>query len=180
MTRLLFTTPRLRCRQWAAEDLDVIHAVYSDPEAMRWVGDGQPISRTACEHWLEVTWANYSERGYGMFALEGIDSGAIIGFCGLVHPGGQVEPEVKYALLRSAWGQGLASEAIPALLAYGYARHGLDRIIATVAPENLPSQRVLLKAGMRLVKQRRDESGALDHVYAWLAPGTRTATGQKP
>ena len=97
--------------------------------------------------------------------------GQVVGFCGLVHPGGQAEAEVKYAFLRSHWGQGLASEAVPALLAYGATQHRLTRIIATVAPANLASQRVLTKAGMSLSHQRRNEDGSLTCVYEWVAPG---------
>ena len=47
---------------------------------------------------------NYAKRGYGMFALEEKATGRVVGYCGIVHPGGQPEPEVKYALRRSHWG----------------------------------------------------------------------------
>lgn len=53
-------------------------AVYSDPEGMRWVGDGQPIRKDECEAWFEVTEKNYAKRGYGMFAIEKRDSGAVV------------------------------------------------------------------------------------------------------
>ena len=167
----LFETERMRCRRWLPEDLDALFAVYADPEAMRWVGDGEPINRAACAQWMEVTLGNYARRGYGMFALEERSSGAAIGFCGLVHPGGQPEPELKYAFLKSHWGQGLASEAVPALLAHGWRAHGLGRVIATVAPGNLASQRVLLKAGMRPLPHRQNDDGSLTYVYEWKAPG---------
>ncbi len=136
---------------------------------MRWVGDGEPITQAACHEWFKVTEANYAKRGYGMFALESTESGSVIGFCGLVHPGGQLEPEVKYAFLRSCWGKGYASEAVPALLAYGAATHGLLHIIATVAPDNLASQRVLVRSGMRFSRQRHNEDGSLTNVYHWRA-----------
>ena len=157
---MLFETPRLRCRRWTPDDLDALVAVYSDPEAMRWVGDGSPISVNKCREWLAVTAQNYEVRGYGMFALESKESRQVVGFCGLVHPGGQSEPEAKYAFLRSQWGTGLASEAIPALLAYGRSTHGLTEIIATVAPDNVASQRVLRKAGFSLLRERRNEDGS--------------------
>lgn len=86
---------------------------------MRWVGDGQPITWQACRNWLLVTQANYNWVGYGMFTLVARESGAVAGFAGLVHPDGQAAAEVKYAFLRSFWGQGLASETVPLLLAYG-------------------------------------------------------------
>lgn len=40
----------------------------------------------------------------------------VIGFCGLVHPNGQPDAEIKYALRREQWGQGFASEAAAGLL----------------------------------------------------------------
>ena len=53
-----------------------------------------------------VTAENYDHRGYGMFALVERETGAVVGFCGLVHPGGQTEAEIKYAFLRTALGPG--------------------------------------------------------------------------
>jgi len=178
---VLFETARLRCRRWVATDLEPLLAVYADAEAMRFVGDGRPITRDECARWLEVTAANYARRGYGMFALESrpaqvrnaggapAEPATVVGFCGLVHPGNQVQPEVKYAFRRSHWGLGLASEAVPALLRYGAAAHGLAHVIATVAPGNAASQRVLRKAGMRLDHERRNDDGSMTLVFAWRA-----------
>ena len=170
MPSALFRTTRLLCRRWVVEDFDALYQVYGDPYAMRWVGSGEPLTQSACHEWFKVTEVNYAKRGYGMFALESTESGLVVGFCGLVHPGGQPEPEVKYAFLRSCWDKGYASEAVPALLAYGAATHGLFHIIATVALENLASQRVLGKSGMRLRYQRQNEDGTLTNVYYWQAP----------
>lgn len=171
MVKLIFESKRLICRRMILEDRDALFAVYSDSVAMRWVGDGQPLTELQCDEWYKVTQANYVKRGYGMFVLQDRSSSQVIGFCGLVHPGGQPEAEVKYALLRPHWDQGLASEAVPALLAYGASEHGLPRIIATVAPENLASQRVLEKAGMALFQRREHPEGAI-LVYEWLRPSS--------
>ncbi|MBL8525147.1 MAG: GNAT family N-acetyltransferase, partial [Betaproteobacteria bacterium] len=46
---------------------------------------------------------------------------------------------------------------------------GLNRIIATVAPANLASQRVLLKAGMTLAHLRPNDDGTVTQVYEWHA-----------
>lgn len=183
MTARVFETPRLFARRLGADDVDALHAVYGDDEAMRWVGDGQALSREGCAAWVGVTQRNYATRGYGMFALlERAAPAEVVGFAGLVHPGGQEAAEIKYALRRSHWGRGLASEAAAALLSHGARVHGLRRIIATVDPENLASQRVLLKAGMQLGELRRDADGALTQYFVWLAPGAGTAraAGQSP
>lgn len=166
-SRAVFESRRLRCRRWRPNDIETLFAVYSDLEGARWVGDGKPITYVECERWLQVTEANYTKRGYGMFALEHRLSGLVIGFCGLVHPDEQTEAEIKYAFLPAYWGQGYASEAVPALLEYGALRHGLTRIIATVAKGNLASQRVLLKSGMGYSHTICEEDGSQTLVYEW-------------
>lgn len=167
MSELVLQTRRLLARRIGPTDVEPMLGVYGDPEVVRWVGDGKALGRAQCEKWVEVTQANYASRGYGMFALEARESGAIVGFCGLVHPGGQAEAEVKYAFHRSCWGQGLATEAVSALLPYGASRFGLTEIIATTAPENAASHRVLLKAGMRRGALRREDDGSLTQLFAW-------------
>lgn len=162
-----FQTERLLVRRWRDADLPALLAVYGDAEAMRWVGDGRAITQDECVQWLGVTRSNYEKRGYGMFAIEERDSPGAIGFCGIVHPGGQPEPEVKYALLRSRWGRGLATEAVSALIAYGTRTHGLAFMIATAASENTASHRVLLKAGMQRAELRANEDGTHTQLFHW-------------
>ncbi len=156
LTTPLFTTERLLVRQIDHADIDDMFAVYGDAESMRWVGDGVPLPRDGCAHWVDVTRTNYEKRGYGMSALVLKTTGEVVGFCGLVHPGGQAEPEIKYALKRAFFGQGFASEAVIGMLRYGRETLGLRHIIATVAPENTVSLRVLQKAGMVEVSRSAD------------------------
>ncbi len=139
----LFETKRLQVRHLTSSDLDAMFAVYSDPEAMIYVGDGEPITRDECVQWIDITEKNYEKRGYGMSAVVFAETNSVIGFCGLVHPGGQEEVEIKYALLREYWGQGLATEVVRGMLAYGAERFAMQSVIATVAPDNAASQRVL-------------------------------------
>lgn len=144
-----------------------MHAVYGDAVIVRWVGDGIPLDRSQCEHWIEITHRNYATRGYGMLALVARDTGDIAGFGGLVHPGGQPEAEIKYALRREYQGQGLATEAAAGLLRYGAEALGIRTVIATVDPENLASLRVLLKAGMQQGELRRNDDGSLTQLFSW-------------
>lgn len=171
--RELFRTERLVVRALDAGDVDALLAVYGDARAMRWVDDGRPLDRAGCERWVEVTEGNVATRGYGMCALVLAESGEVVGFCGLVHPGGQEEPELKYALARDRWGLGLATEAARGMFAYGARHFGLERVIATTAPENEASQRVLRKTGMRHAESRREGDGTPVEVFVWRAPERR-------
>jgi RimJ/RimL family protein N-acetyltransferase len=171
----LFETERLAVRAMQPLDEANLWAVYGDPDAMRYVHDGQPIPREDCARWVEVTARNVEQRGYGMSAIElrelhGGDANPVIGFCGLVHPGGQPEVELKYALLKEHWGRGLATEAARGLLAWGVARFGMDAVIATTAPGNLGSHRVLAKCGFERAELRVEEDGEEVQVFRWRRP----------
>jgi RimJ/RimL family protein N-acetyltransferase len=161
----LFRTARLIVRRLQETDVDAMLAVYGDADAMRWVGDGGVLVREQCLRWLAVTQGNYDTRGYGMAALVLLDSGVVAGFCGIVHPHGQVEAEIKYALARDHWGKGLATEAVVGMLGYAGGRLGLRQVIATTAAENLASHRVLLKAGMSPLEREDRDPGGMDFVW---------------
>ncbi|MCA9784227.1 MAG: GNAT family N-acetyltransferase [Calditrichaeota bacterium] len=173
MSDTVFETERLRVRRWRDSDLEPLLAVYGDPEAMKWVDDGKPIAHDECVRWLGVTRANYEARGYGMFAVEEKGALGVIGFCGLVHPGGQPEPEVKYAYRRSHWGRGIATEVVVGLIRFCAREFGIRHLIATTAPENTASHRVLLKAGLTQGLQRQEDDGTLTQIFDW-----RSAEGQ--
>ena len=105
-----------------------------------------------------------------MFALEDRATGQVVGFAGLVHPGEQPEAEVKYALARSWWGRGLATEAVRHLLEAAAGRFGLADVIATVAPAHVASQRVLAKAGLTRRADRVEDDGTRTLVYGSALP----------
>ncbi len=170
MSDLLFETERLDVRRLRRSDLPALLAVYGDLDAMRWVGDGSALTTEDARRWLDVTERNVATRGYGMCTLTRRSDGAVVGFCGLVHPGGQPLPEIKYALERAHWGQGLATEAACGLLDWGARCFGLRHVIATTAPDNSASHRVLRKAGMRDGALRRNDDGTTTQLFEWRAP----------
>ncbi|MDB4474056.1 GNAT family N-acetyltransferase [Opitutaceae bacterium] len=161
----LFETDRLWIRQIDMADEPAMFAVYSDPVGARFVDDGLPIERDEVGPWIVKTRENYRSYGYGMSVIMERASDAAVGFIGLVHPGGQVEPEVKYSLRRESWGHGFASEALTGMVAYGQREHGLREIIATVDPAHLASQHVLTKCGFSLREDRSNDDGSITHVF---------------
>lgn len=167
MSDIVFCTERLLVRRLRDSDLMALSAVYGDKEAMTWVGDGQPLDLEQCAHWLDITRRNYQVYGYGMFAVEQLATSVVIGFCGIVHPQEVAVPEIKYAYLRTFWGQGYATEAAIGLLRYGTAAHGLKHIVATVAPANTSSHQVLQKSGMRRGEPKIEKDGSETLVFHW-------------
>jgi [ribosomal protein S5]-alanine N-acetyltransferase len=59
----------------------------------------------------------------------------------------RVSAEIGYWLGEPFWGRGITTEALAALTAYAVATHGLTRVYAVPFASNVPSCRVLEKAG---------------------------------
>jgi RimJ/RimL family protein N-acetyltransferase len=162
----IFTTERLAARRLRPGDLDDFYAICSNEEAMRYMGDGQPLTREQTEAWIDVSLTNYEVRGWGCFGVTPLESDRLIGFCGFARP--PERPgivELIYAFLPEHWGKGYATEAAGAMLEFGFTESGLTRIEATVDPTNLASKRVLEKIGM-IYERTGQEDGVLVDYYA--------------
>ncbi len=143
------TTERLHLRPFAEGDRAAIHAVYADPDVMRFVGHG--AHRTMAETATALrTYTDVLDRhGFSVVAVLERDSGELVGDAGL-HPLGGVGPELElgYTLARRAWGRGYATELGRALVAHAFAQPAVPRVVAQVEPENVASRHVLTKLGM--------------------------------
>jgi len=142
-------TARLRLRPFGAADRDAIHAIYSDPEVMRYVGHGAHRTTAETARALRGYADALRTRGYGFVAVVELSSGVLIGDGGL-HPlaGRGPDVELGYTLARDAWGRGYATEIGSALVAHAFEALGVPRVMAQVEPENAASRRVLEKLGM--------------------------------
>ena len=143
-------TARVRLRYLTLEDLDDLFRIYSNPEVMKYVGKG---ARTKDETLSAlVSMIEHWKHGFGMWAIIHKDSSKFIGRCGLCFLDNTPEIELGYTLDKPYWNMGLATEASLAILKYGFEQIGLKRIVAIARPENLASQRVMQKVGMKFEK----------------------------
>jgi [ribosomal protein S5]-alanine N-acetyltransferase len=142
-------TQRLRLRPFRDFDRDAIHAVYADPEVMRYVGHGAHRTEAETTRALRGYAEALRARGYGFVAVIERSSGVLIGDGGL-HPlaGRGPDVELGYTLARDAWGRGYATEMGSALVTHAFEALGVPRVMAQVEPENAASRHVLEKLGM--------------------------------
>jgi RimJ/RimL family protein N-acetyltransferase len=150
-------TERLVLRRWRAEDVQPYAALCSDPEVMRWIGDGSTATFEESERAIERFEQLWEQNGFGLFAVEEKASGLLIGFVGLSIPTflPEILPaiEIGWRLARSAWGKGLATEGARAALAFGFGRRELDRIVSIHQGGNVASEKLMQKLGMRLERE---------------------------
>lgn len=145
-------TARLQLRALKPDDLDDLCLIFGDSEVMRWISGGKPRPREETEKGLLRTLDGWKKRGFGLWAMTEKEREKVIGYCGLMPLDDTTEIEVAYGLAKSEWGRGFASEAAHASLRFGFEELKLERIVAVVNPENIPSQRVLEKLGMTHTK----------------------------
>ena len=168
---IVLETDRLILRHIEWSDLDALHALMSEPDVMRYVGNGSPKTRQQTERlmgfWIADNgraWAEHTlqrlpqlrraierEAHFALWATVEKRSNQLVGRCGLLawDLEGRNEVEVGYMIAKSHWGQGFATEAARAIRDYGFERLGFERLISLIQPRNVASQRVAIKNGMR-------------------------------
>jgi ribosomal-protein-alanine N-acetyltransferase len=143
-------TARLHLRPLEPGDLDDYYRrIFADPEVMRGLPSGKPVPRESFDGRIrQVMLGPWEEHGFGPWIVVHRADGRVIGHCGLRHWDELSGVEVFYALARSYWGAGLATEGARASLRFGFEHLGLERIVAAAKADNLASRRVLEKIGM--------------------------------
>lgn len=161
-------TPRLLVRHFVPEDAEALFRIHSNPQVAQHMGDGKPLTYEHCVKWVETSIHNYQTKGFGASAVIEKSTHEFVGCCGLIYDLERSEPEIPeviYSFEPCYWGQGFASEIASAMLNYGLEQCGLQRILATIAPENLASQRVVEKAGMVFDREEIESDGLPSLFY---------------
>ena len=146
-------TDRLLLRMFGPEDLDELARLFSDPDVMRYVGEGQPVNREEADRALQSIIKHWQTHGFGRWAAVDKRTREFVGFGGLRSLFGT--PEVVYHLAPAHWGKGLATELGRASLRFGFEDRQFDRIVAIAKPLNTASVHVMEKLGMHFEKDAR-------------------------
>ena len=148
------STPRLLLRPRQRADLDKQVALDSDPEISIY-SDVDILVRSAGRNPRDVRKRIKAEMAAkptmpgGVWVIEWKERPGFLGLCGLLPFAMTASMTLYFRVIRSGWGQGIATEAARAVLAHGFVGLNLPTITALVHPDNLPSRRVVEKIGMR-------------------------------
>jgi ribosomal-protein-alanine N-acetyltransferase len=144
------STGRFHLKPLGPEDRDDLFAHFSDPATVAYM-DIDPLTDVS-EADGTIAWAmGLLDAGRGVRWAVRDRGGAFvgtIGFNSLVRERGS-RGEIGYDVVRARWRQGVMSEVLPAVTAYGFATLQLHRIEATVTPGNLASVALLERNGFR-------------------------------
>ncbi|MFP3944997.1 MAG: GNAT family N-acetyltransferase [Alphaproteobacteria bacterium] len=143
-------TGRLRLRRARIDDLEAVHRILSNADAMRYWATAPHTSLEESRQWLESMIASSRGKSFD-FIVE--HQGRPIGKAGMFRV-----PEIGFILHPDEWGRGFAYEALSAIIPAAFARFPIPRIKADVDPRNGPSLKLLERLGFR-------ETGRAENTY---------------
>ncbi|MDQ6879363.1 MAG: GNAT family N-acetyltransferase [Candidatus Dormibacteraeota bacterium] len=144
----MIKTARLLLRVPVPDDIDGLTAVFSDHEAMRYIGEGAIKSRAEVARQIEDERAYFDEHGFTMFTVVRKADREVLGDCGLWTWKETGETEIGWHLARKFWGQRFGSEAAVAVLDFAN-QAGLDQLICMVQTENVASLHIAERLGFQ-------------------------------
>ncbi|MDR3552862.1 MAG: GNAT family N-acetyltransferase [Clostridia bacterium] len=169
-------TPRLILRKFELSDAQAMFNNWaSDSEVtrfLRWdAHQSVNVTREVLRGWV----GNYGEgHDYFHWVIVLRETGLPVGAISLLNVSRRDQcAEVGYCLGRRYWGRGIMTEALRAVLEFGFLRAGFNRIEAAHSVRNPASGRVMQKAGMKhegsLRESYRSSNGFEDcELYAAL------------
>ncbi len=170
-------TERLILRKMVLNDAEAVFAYASNSEVSRYTLWETHRSIEDSRAFLEFATQKYENGGEPDWGIVYRGNGCLVGACGLVNwEAEHARAEVGFVLSREYWGRGLMSEAVRAILRFGFERMNLNRIEARCIAENAASARVMEKAGMvyeGTLRQREYIKGTYRDIklYAILKKG---------
>ncbi len=155
-----FTTDRLVIRDWADDDAERMHDMYSRPDVVRFLGAAptpMPSVDAARARIARGRSANDAQRAagrpFGFWAVEVRETGVVAGTVALVPVDASTEAdapvEVAWHLHPDARGHGYATEAARGAFDRAHAA-GVDEVLALTDEANTASQAVCRRLGLEL------------------------------
>ena len=143
-------TPRLRLRKLTMRDAQDIYRYSRDPEVARHVLWEAHRSIGDSRAFLRYMLRKYRAHENASWGIELLETGRIVGTIGFMWvQEDNAAAEVGYSLARDCWGRGIMTEALRAVIQYGFDHMALNRIEAQHETTNPASGAVMRKCHMQ-------------------------------
>ncbi|MFN2234007.1 MAG: GNAT family N-acetyltransferase [Anaerolineales bacterium] len=158
-------TQRLRLRKPEISDASDVLVFRGDPVVQKY---DDPVIHTVqeAEAFINELLDEFRTRSGISWVMELKDKRIVIGAFGLHHWNPyHRRAEAGYGIAHAYWGQGYASEALKAMLRYGFERMNLNRIYAGTIADNHASVRLLESNGFTREGTQRKHSWEDDGTF---------------
>jgi ribosomal-protein-alanine N-acetyltransferase len=154
-------TKTLQLRRIMPSDSDELFKILSDPEVVEFYDDDVFTEVSQASDQI-TSWENgYKNRRIIRWGITKKEEKKLIGTCGFygIHNWNK-RASIGYELARSQWRHGIMTEALGAIVAFGFDEMELNRIDAVIMPGNVASIMMLEKIGFR-------QEGLLEEYEKW-------------
>ncbi|GIN61911.1 N-acetyltransferase [Robertmurraya siralis] len=146
----IIETKRLILRNLHCHDAHGIYSYLSKKEVMKYYDREQLSSLQEAEELIDSLLFRYQSRNQIRWGITLKGENEIIGTCGFHSLEEEhLKGEIGYDLNPAYWGKGIMSEAVRALVEYGFSEMNFNRIEALYSPFNYGSKKVLEKNGFK-------------------------------
>jgi len=147
-SELTLSTSRLQLRPLSHADAEALLVVHADGDVMRYTTIPPWKSLDQAYALIERDLKGMPAGRYLCLGIVPTCEGQVVGTCTLFgFNQASRRAEVGFVLGRSAWGKGYMSEALRALLDYGFSSLDLNRVEADTDPRNLAAAKMLERLG---------------------------------
>lgn len=145
-------TNRLFLSPPSMEYLDDLYRIQSNEEVMKYVGDGNVLSKEETEFYLQRHIQHYNDHGFSFGNIFEKESGLLVGFGGVMfldYKSSNNEIEVGLLFARNVFGKGYGREAARYFLRWGFKNQEVEQIVAVTMPGNKMVDHSLRRMGMQ-------------------------------
>lgn len=149
----IYETERLLIRPMSLEDADLIFELYNMPSFIKYIGNRNINSFSDAENYIKNRFLPQFEKlGFGNYLIVLKEGNQKIGGVGIFEREGLDVVDIGFSVLEKFEGKGLMFEAAQKIMSVGMQDFGLKKISAITTKDNLSSQKLIERLGLKFQK----------------------------
>ena len=146
----ILETERLILQPAKMEDAAFILELYNSPHFIKFIGDRNLRTVEDAENYIKEKFLPHVEKhGFGSFVIFRTSDNRKIGNVGIYMRDGLNAPDIGFSFLPEFEGKGYGFEASKKLMEIAFSEFGLKKISAITTKENIASQKLIEKLGLK-------------------------------
>ena len=147
---LTLETERLILQPVKMEDAEFILELYNSPNFIKFIGDRNLRTVEDAETYIKEKFLPHVEKhGFGSYVIITKSDTKKIGNVGIYVRDGLNAPDIGFSFLSEFEGKGYGFEASKKLMEIAFSEFGLKKISAITTKENIASQKLIEKLGLK-------------------------------
>ena len=143
----ILRTENVIVREITLDDIDRLYEIYSNEDVVKYIENLYESKEEEIRYTMDYILNQYRFYEYGMWIVESVKTGEIIGRAGIFDRVDQEYKEIGFVFAKEYWGMGYAKETLKAIINYAHEEFEIDTLIAHVMSANVRSKRLLESLG---------------------------------